>query len=173
MRFKRYCLIIGASSLALTAQAQRDVAGCKTALDASLKTTSTPHHAYTTTTLEGKNHTAEVIVVNDKSYVLVQGRWRANPMTIADLVKQEKANIDSAKVYTCRAVRDEAVNGQSATVYHVRTENDVIKSEGDVWIAKAGGLVVRVEEDIDEGDGVKMHASTRYDYSNVKAPPGV
>lgn len=168
-----WLFILGASSLGLTAQAQRDVAGCKTAMDAGLKTASTPHHGYTTTTLGGKSQASEAIAVNDKNYVLVQGRWRVSPMTVVDLAKQEKQNIDSAKVYTCRAVRDEAVNGQSATVYHVRTETDIIKSEGDVWIAKSAGLVVRVEEDIDEGDGMKMHVSTRYDYSNVKAPPGV
>lgn len=173
MQFKLWLFLLGSPSLALTAQAQKDVAACKTSMDAALKTASTPHHAYTTTTLEGKSRAAEAIMVNSKNYVLVRGRWIASPMNLADLVKQEKENIDSAKVYTCRAVRDEAVGGQAATVYHVHTENGDLKSDGDVWIAKSAGLVVRVEEDVDQGEGVKMHMSTRYDYSNVKAPPGV
>lgn len=172
MRVALWLFIFG---VPVTARAQKDVASCKTSLDATLKTAATPHHAYTTTTMPGgKSQVVEAIMVNDKNYVLVRGRWIASPMSVADLAKQERENIDSATVYTCHPVREETAGGQAATVYQVRTENAGVKSDGQVWVAKGTGLVMRVEEDIDTGDATsKMHASTKYDYSNVKAPPGV
>lgn len=174
MRLNLWLLALGSSIVALTVQAQKDLAGCKTALDATLKTTATPHHAYSTETQQGKNRVSEAIAVNGKNYVQYQGKWRSSPMSIAETLQQEKENIDSAKVYTCRAIRDEASGGQAATVYHVHTESDVGKYDGDVWVAKSTGLVMHVEEDVDTGDATsKMHVSIKYDYSNVKAPPGV
>ena len=173
MRVTLWLFIFG---VPVTAQAQKDEASCKTSLDAALKTAATPHHAYTTTAMPGgKNQVAEAIAANGKNYVLVGGSWRASPMSVADLVKQEKENVDSAKVYTCKAIRDEAVSGQATTVYQVRTETEGLKSDGQVWVAKGTGLVMRVEQDMDTGGDAssKMHMSTKYDYSNVKAPPGV
>ena len=170
----RLTLLFLLPSIAVTAQAQKDLASCKPVLDATLKSISTPHHAYMTRTMLGKNHLGEQISVDGKNYVSENGGWRTSPMSVADVVKLEKENVDSSKVYTRHAVRDEAVSGQAATVYRMRTEN-VARSDGEVWVAKGSGLVVRVEQDIDTADDPtsKMHVSTKYDYANVKAPPGV
>ncbi|HZS62276.1 MAG TPA: hypothetical protein VFA43_23610 [Gemmatimonadaceae bacterium] len=156
-------LLALSSTAALTAQGQKDLAGCKTVYDASLKTTATPHHAYSTIKRAGKSSVSEVITVNDKSYVQYEGKWRASPLRVADMLKQEKENLDSAKVYVCKPT--------GAGAYHVRTENADSKAEADVWVAN--GVITRMEEDVDTGDGDKMHVSTKYDYSNVKVPPGV
>jgi hypothetical protein len=40
-------------------------------------------------------------------------------------------------------------------------------------VAKGSGLILRLEEDLDVGDGDKRHISMRYDYTNVQAPAGV
>jgi hypothetical protein len=34
-------------------------------------------------------------------------------------------------------------------------------------------LVLRTEQDMDIGDGVKRHISIRYEYANIHAPAGV
>jgi hypothetical protein len=83
---------------------------------------------------------------------------------VADLLTQTKQNIDSAKVYLCTST--------GGGTYHVRSENKFSKYEGTVTIAN--GLLTHVDEDMDiEGGAPKVHTSTKYEYSNVAAPPGV
>lgn len=164
MRLTLWLLALGWSSVALTAQAQKDLAGCKTVSDALLKTFATPHHAYSTQTRAGKAQASESIVVDGKNYFQYQGKWRLSPMTVADMLAQEKKNIDSASVYTCKAI--------AGSGYHVHSENAMAKYDGDVWVQN--GLVTHSEQDMDTGNPTsKAHVSTKYDYSNVTAPPGV
>lgn len=164
MRLTLLLVALGSSSVALTAHAQKDLAGCKTVTDATFKTATTPHHAYSTQTQGTKTRVSESILVNDKNYFQYQGTWRVSPMTVAEVLQLKKQNVDSATVYTCKST--------GAGTYHVRTENSLGKYEGDLTVQN--GLVTRVEEDVDIGAvGSKMHTSTKYDYSNVKAPPGV
>ena len=56
---------------------------------------------------------------------------------------------------------------------HEQTEDD--RSEGQVWIAKATGLVQRQETDQDAGGGAmgKSHLSVRLDYTDIQPPPGM
>lgn len=164
-RLLRLCLIaLSSSSVALTAQAQKDVAGCKPVLDANIKTTATPHHSYSTQTRDGKSQQSESIVVNGKQYVFYLGAWHPSDMTIDEMTKLEQKNIDSSTVYTCKAT--------GATSYHVHQENARAKYDGDVWVER--GLLVRTEQDIIPAGGrATMHVSTKYDYANVAAPPGV
>ena len=70
-------------------------------------------------------------------------------------------------------MRDESVNGEAVALYEMHSQNDIVKSDGQVWISKGKGLPLRIEADIDIGDGDKRHMSTRYDYSNVRPPAGV
>ena len=173
MRFRLWLLVLGASSVPLTARGQKDLAGCKLVSDAALKSISTAHHLYSTET--GKNRASESIMVNGKTYIQYQGQWRQSPMSPADMVAQEKENIENATAYTCHATGDETVGGQATTVYRVHTENETSKADAQVWVAKSTGLVMRTEEDIDigaTGTG-KTHYSIKYDYANVKPPPGV
>ena len=164
MRLTLWLLALGSSGAALTAQAQKDLASCKTVSDALLKTFATPHHSYSTQTSAGKTQVIESITAaNGKNYFQYEGKWRLSPMTVADMVKQEKENIDSATVYKCTAT------GPGA--YRVHTENSAAKYDGDISVQN--GLVMRVEQDLDMGAPTKTHVSTKYDYSNVSVPPGV
>ena len=169
MRVQLLAFLIVASA----AHAQKDVAACKPPSDGMLKTISTPHHAYSTETRQGKNKASEAIMVANKTYVLYDGRWRPSPISVADMMQQEKDNVDSASAYTCRVTKSDVVGGQAATVYRVHYENSIGKFDSDVWVAKATGLVMQNEVDADMGDVGKTHISVKYDYSNVKAPPGV
>jgi hypothetical protein len=170
MRFQLWLLALGSSSVALAARAQKDLVGCKPVSDAAIKSVTTSHHLYMT--MPGKDRVSESIVVNGKSYIQDQGRWQSSPVSLADMLKQEKQNIEQATAYTCQASKDDMVGGLATTVYRVHTENESSKADAEVWVAKSTGLVMRTEEDIDVGVGAKMHYSIKYDYANVKAPPG-
>jgi hypothetical protein len=171
MHVRLWLLVLGASSIASTARGQKDLAGCKPLTDAAMKSVTTSHHLYSTET--GKKLVSESIVVDGKSYLNYQGHWQPSPVTPAEMLEQEKKNIEAATAYTCHATKDDMVGGQATTVYQVHTENESSKADAEVWVAKSTGLVMRTEEDIDAGAGAKMHYSIKYDYSNVKAPPGV
>jgi hypothetical protein len=143
-------------------------AACKPVSDAMLKAVTTPHHL--TSKMTGRDEPGETIVTGDTTYVKSKGTWRKSPMSPADQLKQENENIKNAKVYTCQSLRTEVVNGVSTTVYKVHTVNDSSTGDGMVWVAPSLGLPVRSEQDIDAGDGMKMHMVATWDYANIKAP---
>lgn len=148
---------------------------CKTVLEAMRKQLSTPAHAYTVKTpgLGGKKpETREMIRTGGAIYVQTEKGWRRSPMTVEDMRKQEEENIRTAKSMTCRYLRDEAVGGEAAAVYHSQADNQDVKSEATVWISKRTGLPLKSENDIDTGDNDKQHLSIRYDYTNVAPPAG-
>ena len=90
-------------------------------------------------------------------------------MTVQQMLEQEKENREHGTA-TCRYLREEVVGGEAAAVYSAHSENEDVKSDGQVWISKKG-LPLREELDIDIGDPSKIHHSVRYEYSNVQAPP--
>jgi hypothetical protein len=178
-RCHRFALI--AASLAALAphavRAQKDVASCKPVLDAVLMQRATPFHAYATrpaTSPGDKPTQVEMIASGGQNYILVDGRWSRSPMDQAAMVKQEQENIRDAKAYSCRRLRDESVGGVPAVVYAMHSETEDIRSDGQVWVAKRTGLVLRTETDMSMTDGSGTnHDSARYEYTNVQAPPGV
>ena len=58
-----------------------------------------------------------------------------------------------------------------AAVYQTHNESEEMKADARTWVAD--GLVLRQEEDMDAGEGMKRHMSIRYDYTNVQPPAGV
>ena len=90
-------------------------------------------------------------------------------MTAQDMIQQEQENRKTGTA-TCRYLREESVNGETAAVYSAHSENEDVKSEGQLWISKKG-LPLREELDTDVGDPNKVHRSIRYEYGNVQAPP--
>jgi hypothetical protein len=66
---------------------------------------------------------------------------------------------------TCTYLRDEAVDGEAAAVYSDNFTGKAAKAEGQIWISKKTGLVLRQEEDVDLGAKGKGHQSIRFDYS--------
>ncbi|HSS49156.1 MAG TPA: hypothetical protein VLX28_09425 [Thermoanaerobaculia bacterium] len=147
-------------------------AACKLVLDAVAKQLDTPSHVYMTEVRGGKRETKESVYAGGVIYIQVKGKWRRSPMSKQDVLKQEEENKRDAKE-SCRYLRDEAVNGEAAAVYHAQAENGGVKSDSTFWISKRTGLPLRNEEDIDTGDNDKWHMSIRYDYAGVQAPAGV
>jgi hypothetical protein len=66
---------------------------------------------------------------------------------------------------TCKYLRDEAVEGEAAAVYSDNFIGKAAKTEGQIWISKKTGLVLRQEGDVDLGAKGKGHQSIRFDYS--------
>ena len=78
---------------------------------------------------------------------------------------------EKLKNVSCRAVRDESVNGESATVYSFHVENPAGVHDGQFWISKSKGFLLREDLDMQKpGQGGKDHTSIRFDYNNVQAP---
>ena len=148
---------------------------CQPTYDAMSKIMTTPTHIYVTMTAvpnsSDKPITAETIYATGSAYVRVSGKWTRSRMTPQEVVKQEEENRKNSKT-TCRYLKDESVNGETAAVYSTHSETGDIKSDGQIWISKSKGLPLRQEFDIDSGGpGGKHHQSVRYEYTNVQPPP--
>jgi hypothetical protein len=150
--------------LSLCAAAQYGFAedsGCKPVFDAILRQLTTPYHSRGTMTLvPGKPQQSESISTGKTIYILQSGKWVISPMTPEQLRQQEQENIKDAKSL-CRAMGEESVDGVSAILYSVHEDMDGTVTDGQVWIAKASGLPVRL----------KMESmDSRYEYSGIVAP---
>jgi hypothetical protein len=156
--------LIGATSL--------PAQSCQPVDDALNKIYTTPTHLYTTMDGGYKN---ELIYAGGAIYQNLHGKWAASSVTLQQVIKLEDENRRNSK-YSCRYLRDESVNGETAAVYSTRAErtlpetNSSIKSDGQIWISRTKGLPLRHEEDIDDGGGAKTHHSTRYEYAGVRSP---
>ena len=174
----RFALIAGSIAMvaAQAAYAQKDVASCKPVLDAFAKGAITPYHVSSTTTTPrtgGKPQMTELISAGGQNYVMSGGHWVRSPMTPAQMAAQEQDNIRAATALSCHPLPDESVSGVAAAVYGMHSENDDTKADGQVWIAKGSGLILRMEADTDPGDVGQTHISTLYDYTNVHPPAGM
>jgi hypothetical protein len=145
---------------------------CQAVLDAGDKLFSVPYHAYTTITVDGKPMAGESIAVGGVIYVMINGKWSNSTMSVADMKQLNETNKKKIHNVSCKFVRDESVNGESAALYTTHEETDHGKNDNQVWISKSKGLIIKQETDIDIGNGrPKSHMSGRYEYNNVQAPP--
>jgi hypothetical protein len=140
--------------------------------DALTKLATMPSHSYASMTdpSGGKATATEFIYMQDKAYMKVGGNWADGPMTPKELLDKEMQNRKNSHA-KCQLVRSDSTEGQAANLYSLHGENDKAKEDAQVWISKASGLPLREEADIElAGDPGKRHVSSRYEYSNVRAP---
>ena len=145
---------------------------CQPVFDALTKVATTPSHSYTTRTgINGGTPTeAETIFANGQKYIRARGRWMRIPVTSQDVVEQEKEK-EQHGTSTCKFLRNESVNGDPAMLFSVHREYEEVKEDGEMWVSRGSGLLLRVEEDVDNrGNKVKDHRSTRFEYGNVRPP---
>jgi hypothetical protein len=145
---------------------------CQPVFDALTKVATTPSHSYTTSAAVngGKATEAETIFVNGQKYIRARGKWIRLPVTSRDVLEQEREKQEHGKS-TCQFLRGESVNGEAAMLYSVHREYDEVKEDGQMWVSSGTGLLLRVEEDFDNGGNkVKEHRSTRFEYGDVRAP---
>jgi len=148
---------------------------CQLLIDAGNKLYSVPVHLYKTETSAvtgGKPRQSESIFLNDKTYLMVSGKWRLSPVSTQQL-RAARKDVDTTGA-TCKRLGDDNVNGEPALVFslHQKTDDDIIDSK--TWISKSRGLPLKSEMDLDVGGFAgKSHSVTRYEYTNVQPPPGM
>jgi len=170
---RKYIFTFSVISLLLMLQAvpARAADPCQPVFDALMKVAATPSHSYTTQTVDGgKAAQAETIYANGQKYIQVRGKWMRIPVTSQDVVAQEKEKEAKGKS-TCQIVRRESVNGEAATLYLVHREYDEVQEDGQMWVSASTGLLLCVEEDLENrGNRKKEHQSTRFEYGNIRPP---
>lgn len=150
-----------------------DDASCKPVFDAITRLVKTPNHQFLVQSSDAPGSTpqaGEVIFTGKTTYILRDGKWQTSAVTPEETLKRDDENRKNSKT-RCRAVRDEAVEGVSATLYTLHSESEVGESEGQIWISKASALPLRQKIDLAmKGIAEKNHVETRFVYSGV-APP--
>lgn len=147
-------------------------ASCQPLLAAVQKQAKVPSHSYLTATRNAKATSTETIVTGGVIYVMIHGQWLHSPRTPQDLEKERAMSLGKEAV--CTFLRDEAVENETAAVYHIQGGP---KEESTMWISKSHGLPLKTEQDTEHGVGngpkVKTHLATRYEYDRVGVPSGV
>ena len=148
---------------------------CQAVLDATERLFTTPFHMYSTTTNagveNGKPISSEMVFAGGARYVLYNGKWNPSPLSTEEMKALEQRNLKNTTNMSCHVMRDDSVNGESATLYSMHSETTRSKNDDQIWISKSKGLILRQETDLysNRGNG-KTHLSVRYEYSNVQAP---
>ena len=144
---------------------------CQVVSGAMDKIYSTPYHAYTSITgmLPGKTFTGEMISVGGSQYVLSEGKWSVNTLSAEETKDMALRARKSGKNVSCHKVRDDSVNGETATLYGTHEETEHGTTDTQIWISKSKGLMLRQEIDLTTGTS-KTHMSSRYEYRDVRAP---
>lgn len=160
-----------AVSLCLTAQAANP---CQPIFDALTKVVTIPSHSFTTSTSPavngGRATEGETLFADGQKYIRARGKWMRIPVTSQDVTEQEKEKEERGKS-TCQFLRSEPVNGEPATLYSLHREYDEVTEDGEMWVSKSTGLLLRAEEDVDNrGYKVREHRSTRFEYGNIRPP---
>jgi hypothetical protein len=170
-RLRTLALSVPLVTIFLAASAQGGDS-CQPVFDALTKVATTPSHSYTTNTgvNGGTPAEAETIFANGQKYIRARGKWMRIPVTSQEVVEEEKEKQQHG-TSTCQFLRNESVNGDTAMLFSVQREYEEVKEDGKMWVSRGTGLLLRVEEDVDNrGNKVKEHRSTRFEYENVQAP---
>lgn len=148
-------------------------AACKPVFDAMTTMARTPNHQYMTRTagFQPGVEKSEIITTGNAMYVMVAGSWHRsdyNPQQQAGELRQAYEQ----QALTCKYLRDEAVDGETAALYDTRqTQDDGTIVHSQLWISRARELPLRQTIDIDVGGKAgKSHTDLRTDYNKVQAP---
>ena len=96
---------------------------CQPVFDALTKVVTTPSHSYTTHTAAAAHGGTEKIYVDGKIYIRASGKWMQSPVTIAEVLEQEKEKEKQGKS-TCNFVHNEFAWAEPAMVYSMHRETD-------------------------------------------------
>jgi hypothetical protein len=166
--------VLIASIGALPAGARADDAACHAVLQAVIKQTAAPVHQKVTiesATSPGKPMQNEMIRLGDTLYMQARGQWMARPYDAAKAADDARQAMTKGE-HSCTRVRSEAVAGQPAELYSVRSKTATGGSDSQIWISTASGLPLRQTVSILEQGTVKLKHEVRSDYASVRAPAG-
>jgi hypothetical protein len=152
--------------------------GCETALAAAKKLETLPYRMHSVSlaagdAAESAPEVSDMIATKDKLYFEMDGEWQSVPRDMSGMGRID-ADLASDGV-SCRALPDAELNGVPATAWAVE-EKDVPEIVAQtVWIGKDSGLLLRVEQELDQGvgDAGKSRMTIDFSFDDVTPPPGV
>ena len=118
----------------------------------------------------GGTKQSEEISTGKNIYVMTGGKWIDMQTSFAAMEQDKDSDPDTKKALeesTCKALPDEAMYGQQASVY--LQSMPTLGVETKLWISKATNLPVRMDMTNDQG-AMKMLTVSRYEYTGVQAP---
>ncbi len=118
----------------------------------------------------GGTKQSEEISTGNNVYVMTGGKWIDMQISFAAMQQDKDSDPDTKKALeesTCKALPDEAMYGQQASVY--LQSMPTLGVETKLWISKATNLPVRMDMTNDQG-AMKMLTVSRYEYTGVQAP---
>jgi hypothetical protein len=172
--------VLATAIVAVTAAPARgQSADCHAAFTPMSKVYDKPFHVYMVDTAQtdaglhgGKPTISETIWTGSAYYVLVRGKWIKSPLNIAEM--RQMKDTATKGTDTCSHVRDESVDGESASVWHIHSVREDATTDTDEWVSKIRGVVLKADIHQDVGGAFgKSHIVSRYDYTNVRPPAGV
>jgi hypothetical protein len=116
----------------------------------------------------GGTKQSEEISTGKNIYVMNGGKWIDMQTSFAAMQDGKDSDPDTKKALEeskCKALPDETMYGQAASVYLQSTP--ALGIETKLWISKITHLPVRTDISIDQG---AMKTVARYEYSGVQAP---
>lgn len=171
------------------ASARADDAACKGLASAMITNAKTPYHSIGTVTFETpaggsedtggaltKSITTETIFTGKDVFVrLPNGQWQNIHASLDDL--QGKVQQSAESFTDCQRLGDETAEGKSLAVYTGTSKSDQMDVQTKVWIAPDKGVLIKSETDMSgpsapDGKIRHQHLALRYDYNDIKAPPG-
>jgi len=133
---------------------------CKPLEEIKARLATVPVHIYETET--GTHaRSREMVYLNNKVYMQVNGKWRTMPMTPKDIEEAGK-EVNGNSTLTCKALGSEAVGGEASALYSTHDKTPDATIDTQVWISKSRSLPLKVEMDmVMAGSGAKSHRSVR------------
>jgi hypothetical protein len=118
----------------------------------------------------GGSKQSEEISTGKNIYVMSGGKWIDMQTSFAAMEQDKDSDPDAKKFLEeskCKALPDEAMDGQQASVYLQSIPGLGIETK--LWISKTTNLPVRLDMTNDQG-AMKMLTVSRYEYGDVQAP---
>lgn len=118
----------------------------------------------------GGTKQSEEISTGKNIYVLTRGKWIDMQTSFAAMEQDKDSDPETKKAMEeskCKALPDETMYGQAASVYLKSTP--ALGIETKLWISKTTHLPVRTDITNNQG-AMKQVTVARYEYSGVQAP---
>ena len=118
----------------------------------------------------GGTKQSEEISTGKNIYVMTRGKWIDMQTSFAAMEQDKDSDPETKKAMEeskCKALPDETMYGQAASVYLKSTP--ALGIETKLWISKITHLPVRTDITHNQG-AMKLMTVARYEYSGVQAP---
>ena len=148
---------------------------CQAVLDAVIKQATVPVHqkvSIESAAAPGKPLQSEMIRTGDTLYMQIRGQWTSRPYDGQKAAADARQAMQKAE-HGCIGVRSEAVDGQPAELYSVRSKTASGGTESQIWISPTTGLPLRQHTVMLENGAAKARHVVLFDYANVRAPAGI